>query len=78
MHTFSMATHPRVGRLSAVYRVLCSSPLYDPYLLLVIWQFARSTFIPEHVSILAGTRTVCVFNCKEAQLENYPEWLFKE
>ncbi len=37
-HTFSMATHPRVGAASAVLRVFRASPLYDARLLRVIWQ----------------------------------------
>ncbi len=39
MHTFTLATHPRIGRDSAVYRVFYSSPLYDAYLLLHIWRY---------------------------------------
>ena len=46
MHTFCMATHPRVGSSSAVYRVFSSSPLYDPHLLRLICQFACPIFIP--------------------------------
>ena len=39
MHTFSMATHPRVGRSCVVYRVFRSSPMYDPHLFRLIWRF---------------------------------------
>ncbi len=39
MHTFTLATHPRVGAASVVHRVLCSSSLYDCRLLRVIWRY---------------------------------------
>ncbi len=39
MLTFMLATHPRVGHASAVYRVLRTSRLYDAQLLRHIWQY---------------------------------------
>ncbi len=39
MHTFALATHPRVGHDSAVYRVLRSSPLYDAHVMQHIWRY---------------------------------------
>ncbi len=39
MHTFTLATHPRIGHASPVHRVLSTSRLYDAHVLRHIWQY---------------------------------------
>ncbi len=47
MYTFTLGTHPRIGRDSAVYRVLRSSRLYDAHVLAHIWQYVYvATMLP--------------------------------
>jgi hypothetical protein len=41
-----MGTHESIGRESPIYRHLCSSPLFDPSLLGLIF---------EHLSLMYGT-----------------------
>ncbi len=51
--TFRLATRPRVGAASRVFRVLCSSPLYDHHILAHIHAYAH---IPTLLHLVNATR----------------------
>ncbi len=51
-HRFMRATHPLVGRDSAVRRVLCSSPLYEPRLWRLVLQYVYVKGLPSTVEAL--------------------------
>ncbi len=60
-HTFTLATHPRIARDSAAYRVFRSSCLYDAHVMQHIWlYFYIAAMLPTcEADVAFGACTYC-------------------